>query len=87
MYPSRRNFTIQKQTTYDVAIHTNFLWDLYAVLGDEHDGTAVLRFHVNILAPWIWLGAAIMALGGGISLADRRLRIGAPSRSRLVVTA
>jgi cytochrome c-type biogenesis protein CcmF len=87
LYPSRRFFTIQKQTTYDVAIHTNFLWDIYAVLGDEHDGEAVLRFHVNILAPWIWLGAGVMALGGAISLADRRLRVGAPARARLAVTA
>ena len=87
LYPSRRLFTIQKQTTYDVAIHTNFLWDIYAVLGDEHDGQAVLRFHVNILAPWIWLGAGVMALGGAISLADRRLRVGAPARARLAVTA
>jgi cytochrome c-type biogenesis protein CcmF len=87
MYPSRKLFMLQKQTTYDVAIHTNLLWDLYAVLGDERDGEAVLRFHVNILAPWIWLGAAAMALGGGISLADRRLRVGAPARARLAVTA
>jgi cytochrome c-type biogenesis protein CcmF len=87
LYPSRRNFPIQHQTTYDVAIHTNFFWDLYAVLGDEHDGEAVLRFHVNVLAPWIWLGAAIMAMGGGISLMDRRLRVGAPARARMVVTA
>jgi cytochrome c-type biogenesis protein CcmF len=87
LYPSRRNFTIQHQTTYDVAIHTNFLWDIYAVLGDEHNGEAVIRFHVNVLAPWIWLGAAIMALGGALSLADRRLRVGAPARARLVVTA
>jgi cytochrome c-type biogenesis protein CcmF len=26
----------------------------------------------------IWLGALVMALGGGLSLSDRRLRIGAP---------
>jgi cytochrome c-type biogenesis protein CcmF len=85
--PSRRTFPLQHQTTYDVAIRTNFLWDIYAVLGDERDGEAVLRLHVNILAPWIWLGAGIMAFGGGISLADRRFRVGAPARARLAVTA
>ena len=86
MHPSRRTFPLQKQTTYDVAISTNFLRDLYAVLGEERDGQAVLRLHVNVLAPWIWLGAAIMALGGGLSLADRRLRVGAPSRARARAT-
>jgi cytochrome c-type biogenesis protein CcmF len=87
MYPSRRNFPLQHQTTYDVAIRTNLLRDLYAVLGEERDGAAVLRLHVNVLAPWIWLGAAIMAAGGALSLADRRLRVGAPSRARVAVPA
>jgi len=82
MHPSRRNFTAQHQTTSDVAISTNLLRDLYAVLGEEHDGQAVLRLHVNVLAPWIWLGAFTMAIGGAISLSDRRLRVGAPSRAR-----
>jgi len=78
MKPERHEFTIQKQTVSDVAISTNFLRDLYVVLGDEHDGEAILRFHVNFLAPWIWLGALIMAGGGTLSLLDRRLRVGAP---------
>jgi len=72
---------LQQQTTSDVAIRTNLFRDLYAVLGDERDGKAVLRLHVNPLAPWIWLGALIMAAGGALSLADRRLRVGAPSRA------
>ena len=84
LHPSRRNFPLQNQTTTEVAIHTNFVSDLYAVLGDEHanDGTqeAVLRLHLNPLAPWMWLGALLMALGGAISLADRRVRVGAPTR-------
>ncbi len=50
------------------------------MLGDERDGGAVLRLHFNPLAPWIWLGALVMAIGGGLSLADRRLRVGAPAR-------
>ncbi len=78
--PSRRTFQLQRQTTDDVAIHTDFVSDLYAVLGEERDGRAVLRLHYNPLAPWIWLGALVMAAGGGLSLADRRLRVGAPSR-------
>ncbi len=80
--PERRNFTAQHQTVSDVAISTNFLRDLYVVLGEERDGEAVLRFHVNVLAPWIWLGALIMASGGTLSLLDRRLRVGAPVPAR-----
>jgi cytochrome c-type biogenesis protein CcmF len=80
-HPSRRLFTVQKSTVTDTAIQTNGLRDLYAVLGEERDGAAVLRLHVNPLAPWIWFGALVMALGGALSLADRRLRVGAPARA------
>ncbi len=85
--PSRRAFPVQQITTTEAAIHTTGFSDLYAVLGDERDGAAVLRLHYNPLAPWIWLGALVMAAGGGISLADRRLRVGAPTRARATAAA
>ncbi len=91
LHPSRRNFATQGQTTTEVAIHTNGLADLYAVLGDEHvsDGAnkAILRLHLNPLAPWMWIGALIMAIGGGLSLADRRARVGAPLRRTRAIAA
>jgi cytochrome c-type biogenesis protein CcmF len=30
----------------------------------------------------IWLGAVVMFFGGGLSLSDRRLRIGAPKPAK-----
>ena len=80
--PERRSFTTQTMTTTEAKIHSNMFRDLYAVLGEERDGAAVLRLHDNVLAPWIWLGALVMAAGGACSLADRRLRIAAPTRAR-----
>lgn len=82
MEPSRRWFPIGRQHTTEVSIRTNLLYDLYAVIGEEEaaTGKAVIRIHHNPLAPWLWLGAAIMALGGGLSLADRRVRVSAPNR-------
>ena len=77
--PERRSFPVGRTTTTEAAIHTTWLSDLYAVLGDERDGAAVLRLHHNPLAPWIWIGAAIMALGGALSLSDRRVRVSAPA--------
>lgn len=86
MHPSKRSFNSQNQTTTDVAIHTNMLADLYGVLGDRHgpdsSPTYVLRLHYNPLAPWMWLGALIMAFGGALSLSDRRMRVGAPQRAK-----
>jgi len=87
MHPSRRAFTTQTTTVTDAAIHTNGLADIYTVLGEERDGEAVLRLHYNPLAPWIWLGALVMAVGGSLSLADRRLRVGAPAKRSLAVPA
>ena len=85
--PERRSFPVQQITTTEAKISTNGLRDLYAVLGEERDGGAVLRLHVNPLAPWIWFGALIMAVGGMVSLADRRLRVGAPARRAAVAAA
>jgi len=84
MRPARHSFTSQQETTTDTAIHTMIYADLYAVLGDESGGNAVLRLHYNSGAPLIWLGGLIMALGGVASLLDRRLRVGAPARRRTV---
>jgi cytochrome c-type biogenesis protein CcmF len=77
--PERRTFTVDRQTTTEAAIHTNAIRDLYAVLGEERDGAGVLRLHHNPLAPWIWFGTIIMALGAGLSLSDRRMRVAAPA--------
>jgi cytochrome c-type biogenesis protein CcmF len=77
--PERRTFQVDRQTTTEAAIHTNAMRDLYAVLGEERDGAGVLRLHHNPLAPWIWFGCIIMAIGGGLSLSDRRMRVAAPA--------
>ncbi len=87
MHPARRTFPVQKTTTTVTSIHTTGFADIYAVLGEERDGAAVMRLHYNPLAPWIWFGGLIMAAGGGLSLADRRLRVGAPSRRVVAVPA
>ena len=88
MQPERRLFTVQRRQVAETAIHTNLLRDLYATLGegDAEKGWTV-RLYWNPLAPWIWLGAGLCALGGFVSLTDRRLRVGAPRRSRTAVQA
>ncbi len=80
LHPARRFFSAQGVITSDAAIHTNGFLDLYAVFAGEPNGNAELRLSVHPLAPEIWLGGLIMALGGFFSLSDRRLRLGAPSR-------
>jgi cytochrome c-type biogenesis protein CcmF len=84
LHPSRRMFINPAGvTTNDAAIHTNGVQDIYVVFADEPaTGGAELRLNRHPLAPEIWFGGLIMALGGALSLSDRRLRVGAPARAR-----
>ena len=85
MSPEKRLYTMPPRPTTDAAIHTNFISDLYAVVGDaDGKGGYVTRLYHNTLVPWIFIGAVIMVFGGMVSLTDRRHRIGAPSRKRNV---
>ncbi len=86
--PERRLFTVQRRQVSETSIQTNLLRDLYATLGEgDAQGGWVVRLYLNPLAPWIWLGAAMCALGGFVSLSDRRLRIGAPKRKATLQAA
>jgi cytochrome c-type biogenesis protein CcmF len=81
LHPERRFFPAENGSQTDVAIRTNLFADVYVALGDpDGKGGYVLRLYWNPMVPWIWLGAAAMALGGLISLSDRRHRVGAPAR-------
>lgn len=87
MEPEKRRFFVQQRETTEAAIHTTFMKDLYAVLGDEADGVWVTRIYYSPLVPWMWMGTLLMVLGGILSLSDRRLRVGAPKRHAAPSTA
>ncbi len=81
MHPEKRFFTVQQMATTFTAIDTDLLSDLYVVLADgDGNSTWTLRIYEKPLAPWIWLGCGVMALGGLMSLSDRRWRVGAAVR-------
>ena len=70
-------------TTTEAAIATFGFSQLYVSLGDiAADGTTTVRIYWKPLVTLIWLGAVVMALGGLLSLSDRRLRVGAPRPAR-----
>ncbi len=86
LHPQRRFFPVQRQTTSDTAIRTNLLSDFYVALGEaDGAGAWTIRAYWKPLVPWIWIGAVIMALGGVVSLTDRRWRVGAAARARIAV--
>jgi len=83
MYAERRNYLVGGQQTTEAAIHSKLAGDLYAVIGDSNGkGGHTVNVYYKPLVPWMWIGSTLMVLGGFVSLSDRRLRIGAPSRKR-----
>jgi cytochrome c-type biogenesis protein CcmF len=77
----RRTFKASRQQTTEADIQTYGLSQLYLQLGEPGDGnTSVVRLWYKPYVTMIWLGAVIMALGGFLSLSDRRLRVGVPRR-------
>jgi cytochrome c-type biogenesis protein CcmF len=75
-YPSS-----QDQTT-EAGIGGTILGNLYVSVGErDPTGAVVVRMWHHPFVGWIWGGAVLMALGGAVSLSDRRLRLGAPSRA------
>ena len=81
MHPERRYFALQNQTTAVTAIRTDPFADLYVALGDPSDNGWTIRAYWKPLISWIWGGALVMALGGMVSLSDRRWRVGAARRA------
>ncbi len=88
MEPEKRRYLVQQRETTEAAIFTTPMKDLYAVLGDKAEGNAwVTRIYHSPLVPWMWIGSLMMIIGGTLSLSDRRLRVGAPSRRRAAAPA
>ena len=83
MEPSKRNFASRQMTTTESALMARGVSQLYLSLGDINpDGSVAIRLYYKPLVLLIWLGCVVMAFGGGLSLSDRRLRVGAPKPAR-----
>ncbi len=86
--PARRQFTARRMDTTQAGIVTVRLGQVYVSIGDpDASGGVPARLYWKPLVTLIWLGACCMALGGALSLADRRLRFGAPARARVQAVA
>jgi cytochrome c-type biogenesis protein CcmF len=84
--PERRTYDTGGQTTSKVALCLRGLDDLYIVLGERRlaaDGGSawLVRGFANPWVRLIFLGPLVMAIGGALSLSDRRLRLAAGRRS------
>ena len=79
----KRLYVTRGMPTTEAGIMTVGLGQVYVSLGEvQADGSVGVRLYHKPLVLLIWIGALVMALGGGVSLTDRRLRIGAPARAK-----
>jgi len=84
MEPSRRTFPARNMATTEAALMRRGVSQIYLSLGDPAtDGAVPVRLYFKPLVLLIWLGALIMFVGGGLSLSDRRLRVGAPRPAKM----
>jgi cytochrome c-type biogenesis protein CcmF len=73
MYPEKRNYTASGNVMTETAIDSGLFRDLYVSLGEPVDaGAWSVRVYYKPFVGWIWGGALLMALGGGLALSDRR---------------
>ena len=88
MYPEKRDYPVAGMTTTEAAIRQSVAGDLYLVIGDPQAGGGwAVRSYIKPFADWLWGGALIMALGGMLSLSDRRCRLAAAAARRPVAVA
>ncbi|GHA38796.1 cytochrome c-type biogenesis protein CycK [Devosia pacifica] len=76
----RRTYVASGMPTTEAAIETFGFSQLYLQLGERLDTNHVIRVWHKPYITLIWLGAILMSIAGVLSLTDRRLRIGVPTR-------
>ncbi len=79
----RRFYATRGMATTEAGLMTRGLGQIYVGLGEpDASGGIGVRLYWKPYVLLIWIGTLITALGGGLSLFDRRLRIGAPQKAR-----
>ena len=81
MRPEKRIYPVAQMPTTEAAIDYNLIRDVYVVIGDaQQNGGWAIRTYIKPFTNWIWIGCALMALGGFLSLSDRRFRVAVGAR-------
>lgn len=75
LQPEKRHYTAGGQVMTEADIDGGLFRDIYVALGEPMAGGAwSVRVYVKPLVRWIWLGALMIAFGGGIAALDKRYR-------------
>jgi cytochrome c-type biogenesis protein CcmF len=79
MNPEKRIYNVTQNAMTETAIDTGLFRDLYLSLGEPvgNSGAWTVRVHYKPFVDWIWGGALLMAIGGGLAVSDRRYALAA----------
>jgi len=76
LHPEKRNYWVQRSTMTEASIHSRWNMNLFAALGEDLGaGRWSVRAQIRPLINYVWLAAALMALGGTLAATDRRYRL------------
>ncbi|HBR69056.1 MAG TPA: heme lyase NrfEFG subunit NrfE [Rhodospirillaceae bacterium] len=78
LQPERRYYPVAQQGTTEAAIRKSWRDDIYVALGDEDaqkPGHYVVRAYMHPLVPYLWLGYALIALGGFLAFAGTKKQL------------
>lgn len=76
LHPEKRTYNASGMAMTEAAIDTGLFRDLYVALGEPLANNAwVVRAYHKPFVDWIWLGCLLMAIGGILSVTDRRYRL------------
>jgi cytochrome c-type biogenesis protein CcmF len=71
----KRRYLASGQVMTEAAIDAGFFRDIFIAMGEPLGaGGWAIRLHYKPFVRWIWGGAILMALGGFLTVADRRYR-------------
>jgi cytochrome c-type biogenesis protein CcmF len=78
LHPEKRTYFSSSMPMTQTAIDSNLVRDVYVSLGERIEGDVngawAVRVYHKPFVTWIWGGALLMALGGGLAALDRRYR-------------
>ena len=74
--PEKRQYRAGGNVMTEAGIAPGFSRDIYVSLGEPLDdqGAWSARFYIKPFIRWIWAGAFLMAIGGGLAASDPRYR-------------
>ncbi len=86
LHPEKRRYNVKRNMMTEADIDAGLFRDLYVALGEPlNNGEAwAVRVHYKPYVRWLWLGGILMALGGLLTVFDKRYRKNSRKKQELI---